>query len=79
MRNSTPGEHWHKEHKHTLYSIEDTGGFHLHGHIHARKGNGKLIEDGKQRDVGVPGNQYKPVAQSQIESWIMKYKRHHIG
>lgn len=65
-------ENWHKELKHkNRFSIEDFGQFHLHGHIHARgKENGKKIIDGRQMDVGVPGNDYKPVPISTIESWI---------
>ena len=77
MRNATPGENWHKESKHKhRFSIEDFGQFHLHGHIHARgKANGKAIVDGRQMDVGVPGNNYKPVTLSDVESFIAKYKK----
>lgn len=70
-------ENWHKENQHKdKFSINDFGQFHLHGHIHARgeKANGKKIIDGRQMDVGICGNNYKPVTLSQIESWIASYK-----
>lgn len=74
MRGAKEGENWHKEHRHKdRYSIEDFGQFHLHGHIHAGPANGKPVLDGRQMDVGVPGNNYKPVTLSQVESWIAKY------
>lgn len=70
--NST--ENWHGEYKNTKYMVTDRGQFHLHGHIHSRKENGKKTIDGRQFDVGVPGNNYRPVSLSRIESWIAKYK-----
>ena len=76
MRGSVDGENWHKEFKHIMFSTEDVGQFHLHGHIHARgKDNGKLVKDGRQWDVGLPGNNYRPVHISAVESWISKYKQ----
>lgn len=76
MRGCKEGENWHKESRHkNRYSIEDFGQFHLHGHIHAGPANGKKIIDGRQMDVGVPGNNYMPVTISQIESWISKYNQ----
>lgn len=75
MHGSSPGESWHKENKHKhRFSIDDFGQFHLHGHIHAGPANEKKVIDGRQMDVGVPGNNYKPVSLSQIESWINTYK-----
>lgn len=75
MHGASPGENWHKENKHKdRFSINDFGQFHLHGHIHAGPANGKKVIDGRQMDVGVPGNNYKPVSLSQIESWINTYK-----
>jgi len=76
MRGSIDGENWHKEFKHQMFSTEDIGQFHLHGHIHARgKDNGKLVKDERQWDVGLPGNNYRPVHISAVESWISKYKQ----
>jgi calcineurin-like phosphoesterase family protein len=75
MNGTTPGENWHKENKHkNRFSINDFGQFHLHGHIHAGPANDKKVIDGRQMDVGVPGNKYKPVSLSQIESWVNTYK-----
>ena len=68
-------QNWHKEHIHTDFSIVDEGQFHLHGHIHSpNKGRSQKIL-GKQYDVGVPGNKYRPVSISEIESWIAQYKK----
>lgn len=75
MRGSDGTENWHGENRHeNRFSIEDFGQFHLHGHIHAGPANGKPVIDGRQMDVGVMGNNYKPVSMSQVESWIAKYK-----
>jgi calcineurin-like phosphoesterase family protein len=76
MRGCDGTENWHKEHKHTKFSVENEGQFHLHGHIHSRPGKDvcKKIE-GKQFDVGAPGNNYRVYSFGQIESWINKYKR----
>lgn len=76
MRGCDGTENWHKEHKHTKFSIENEGQFHLHGHIHSRadRAQSKKIE-GKQFDVGAPGNKYRVYSMGQIESWINKYKR----
>ena len=77
MRGSDGTENWHRENKHkNRYSIEDFGQFHLHGHTHMRSDRGKII-DGRQIDVGVPGNNYKPYTISDIQSWITKYKETH--
>jgi len=75
MNGRTEGENWHKEHKHTKFSIPNRGQFHLHGHIHARKENKKPIKDGRQWDVGVCGNNYRPVHIKAVESWIATYKK----
>ena len=75
MKGAKPGENWHGEMKQYRFSIEDTGQFHLHGHIHSNnKDKGQRIL-GKQFDVGVVANNYRPVSISQIESWIAKYGR----
>lgn len=76
MRGCDGTENWHKEHKHKdTFSFPDFGQYHLHGHIHSRKGNGKLIKDGRQFDVGVPGNNYRPVSLSDVQSWIHQHKK----
>jgi calcineurin-like phosphoesterase family protein len=74
MRNTVDGEMWHGETRHLQYSVTDEGQFHLHGHIHSGPANNKLRTDGKQMDVGVPANDYRPVSLSQIESWINRVK-----
>lgn len=77
MRGSVDGENWHKESKHgDRFSIEDFGQFHLHGHIHANpRVNSKPVILDRQYDVGVMGNNYKPVSFSQIESFINLYNK----
>lgn len=70
MRNSKPDEMWHGESRHEQYSVPNEGQFHLHGHIHSGPANNKLKIDGRQFDVGLPANNYRPVHISQIESWI---------
>jgi calcineurin-like phosphoesterase family protein len=74
MRNVVEGEMWHGESRHKPYSVEDEGQFHLHGHIHSGPANTKLPIDGRQMDVGVPANKYRPVHISAIESWIAQTK-----
>ena len=77
MRGSDGTENWHGENKHeNKFSFPDFGQFHLHGHIHSRgeKENGKKVISDRQWDISVPGNNYKPVTISQVESWIAKYK-----
>lgn len=67
---------WHGESKYGLkYSFEDFGQFHLHGHIHSpNRGRSERVL-GRQLDVGVPANQYKPVKIGEIQSWIDRYKK----
>jgi calcineurin-like phosphoesterase family protein len=76
MRNCEPGDMWHGEKRHRMYSVTDEGQFHLHGHIHSNPTNGKLKIDAtnRQYDVGVPANNYRPVSISTIESWIARTK-----
>jgi len=67
---------WHGEHrkKYKKYTIPNWGQYHLHGHIHSpNSGQSKKIE-GRQMDVGVDANGYRPVSWSAIESWIAKTK-----
>lgn len=67
-------ENWHGEHKSDAFSVENQGQFHLHGHIHSGPANDKLVKDGRQFDIGAPGNKYRPVSLSEVESWISKVK-----
>jgi calcineurin-like phosphoesterase family protein len=70
MLRTNPGSNWHGDHKHFKYTVNDSGQYHLHGHIHSpNKGRSVKILD-RQFDVGVPANNYTPVSLSQIESWI---------
>lgn len=72
MKNSQPGESWHKEFKHLMFSIPDFGQYHLHGHTH--KVPEERILD-RQFDVGVRANGYRPVNISVVESWIAKREK----
>jgi len=74
MKNAKEGEGWHGEFKNKPYSVTDEGQFHLHGHIHSGPANEKLTVTVNQFDVGVPGNGYRPVHISTIESWIARNK-----
>lgn len=78
MKNFKPFESWHGESRHDAYSLPDFGQFHLHGHTHKRKGGNEVIS-GKQWDIGVVGNDWRPVSFSQIESWVAKYGRNKNG
>lgn len=65
---------WHGEGRkaHRMCSMPDEGQFHLHGHIHSRKGSAKSKKIlGRQYDVGVAANDYRPVSLSAITSWVM--------
>lgn len=68
-------ENWHGEHKQIAFSCEDEGQFHLHGHIHSGPANTKKRTDGRQLDVGAPGNKYRPLSISEVESWIVTTKQ----
>lgn len=76
MRGCTGKEKWHGETKHgNKYSIEDFGQWHLSGHIHSGPHKKQSIRClGRQMDVGVVANKYKPVSISEIQSWIAKTK-----
>lgn len=70
MKSAVKKENWHGEGKFEKYSFPDFGQFHLHGHIHSpNKGRSTRIL-GRQFDVGLPANNYKPVSHSEITSWI---------
>lgn len=74
MGNAKDGENWHGESRHEAFSVENEGQFHLSGHIHSGPNNNKPTRTDRQFDVGVPGNNYRPVSYSTIESWIAKEK-----
>ena len=74
MRGAKEGENWHGEHKQQMFSCTDEGQFHLHGHIHSGPANDKKRIDGRQLDVGVCANKYRPVSISEVESWIARTK-----
>ena len=79
MRGHTGFENWHGENKQVKFSIPDWGQFHIHGHIHSpNHGKSVKILD-KQFDVGVVANKYRPVSYSELESWVMKYKKDQDG
>lgn len=75
MKGASEGENWHGEKKQHHFTFKDEGQFHLHGHIHSPNGGKSQKILGKQFDVGVPANGFRPVSMSQIESWIAKYGR----
>lgn len=75
MNGAKPGEHWHGETKNGRFTTENYGQFHLHGHIHSPNGGKSVKVLGRQRDVGVAANNYRPVSLSEIESWITKTKQ----
>lgn len=76
MKGSSNGENWHGEHRANIlnYAIHNRGQFHLHGHIHSPNGGKSTKILGRQYDVGVDANNYRPVSLSEIESWIVKTK-----
>jgi calcineurin-like phosphoesterase family protein len=76
MRGAIEGDNWHGESRetHNRLSVDDYGQFHLHGHLHAPNGGKSKVKDNKQWDIGIDGNNYRPVSISKIESWINKYK-----
>ena len=77
MRGAKEGDNWHGESRHgQSYAFEDFGQFHLHGHIHSgpeTSNKSKIM--GRQYDVGVVANDYRPVSLSQIEKFIFETKK----
>lgn len=73
MRGASEGDLWHGEHKQLRFSTTNRGQFHLHGHTHIRKSGDVKLD--KQWDIGVVGNDYRPVSIGKVESWIAKYKQ----
>ena len=74
MKGRVEGENWHGESRHPDFSIDDFGQFHLHGHIHSPNGGKSTKILGRQFDVGLPANDYRPVHIGNIDSWIQKTK-----
>ena len=74
MRNEENGEQWHGVFRHPNLSVRNEGQFHLHGHIHSPNDGKSTKIKGRQYDVGVVANGYRPVSISTIESWISKNK-----
>jgi calcineurin-like phosphoesterase family protein len=74
MKGSQSGENWHGESrlKQRIFTTTDEGQFHLHGHIHSPNSGKSQKILGRQFDVGVAANGYRPVSISTIESWIAK-------
>jgi calcineurin-like phosphoesterase family protein len=77
MRGSDGTENWHGENRQSRkpFTVKDEGQFHLHGHIHSPNGGKSQKILGRQFDVGVDANNYRPVSISEIESFIAKYKQ----
>jgi len=77
MTGGRSGENWHGESRssHRIFTTKDEGQFHLHGHIHSPNGGKSQKILGRQFDVGVVANSYRPVSISAIESWIAKTKQ----
>lgn len=76
MKNRTEGEGWHGEFRHTAagFTVKNEGQFHLHGHIHSPNSGQSTRTLGRQFDVGVDANNYRPVHIGEIASWISKTK-----
>jgi calcineurin-like phosphoesterase family protein len=77
MIGSDGTENWHGEHRdtHSKLSFTNEGQFHLHGHIHSPNRGKSEKTLGRQYDVGVVNNKYRPVSINEIESFIVKTKR----
>lgn len=75
MRGALEVEPWYGNSRlrHRACAFPDFGQFALHGHIHSNKDKTKSKKIlGRQFDVGVCGNDYRPVSTSIIEAWIAK-------
>lgn len=66
---ASSGEHWHGEQKLGRYSLPDFGQYHLHGHTH-KPPEERIV--GRQMDIGVRANGYRPVPLSAVEGWITR-------
>ncbi len=80
MKGARDGENWHGEFKNQRFTNYDlTVDYHLHGHCHARGDNGKIIKTDRQFDIGCPGNKFRPVSLSEVESWIALEEKKKVG
>ena len=77
MKRTDGTENWHGESRetHQKLSFTDEGQFHLSGHIHSPNSGKSQRTLGRQMDVGVVANDYRPVSISKIESWIAQVKK----
>lgn len=78
MTGTQDNENWHGESrpKQRIFTTTNEGQYHIHGHIHSPNGGKSQKILGRQFDVGVVANNYRPVSISVIESWIAKTKQH---
>lgn len=75
MKGHTGKENWHGEAKNRRFSVEDFGQFHLSGHIHSGPHKPQTpTRQGRQWDIGVVGNDYRPVSAGQVSKWIHETK-----
>lgn len=74
MHRQVEGELWHGESRYKEYCVPNEGQFHLHGHIHSPNSGQSEKILGRQYDVGVDANNYRPVHIGVIDSWISKTK-----
>jgi len=72
MLRNVEGENWHGESRNQLFTVPNQGQFHLSGHIHSPNGSKSSKILGRQMDVGVCANGYKPVNIGEVDSWISK-------
>lgn len=72
MKRRVEGENWHGESRYKDYMVPNEGQFHLHGHIHSPNSGQSVKILGRQYDVGVDANNYRPVHIGVIDSWISK-------
>ena len=75
MRGTDTNEDYHGSSRdtHKKLSFEDHGQFCLHGHLHAPKEKNKsTLKQDRQWDIGIVGNNYRPVSYSQVEKWIQE-------
>ncbi len=70
MKNAVLTDNWYGESRHISYAIHDNGQKHLHGHTHL-DGSETKVKTLKQWDIGVDGNNFRPVSINQVESWIV--------
>ena len=82
FRNHTGKEDYHGQRKNKRFSVDyDPEKLHLHGHTHLRPDKEDMITNVKEMnlwDIGVVGNNYRPVMKSEIESHIFKLKQQGI-